>query len=581
MQGGFKMGRVLAVLALLATIFVALPANAQDEPDDVGEVCIRVRGRITADLASGELQGRLGSRLSRYPLTGTTTDNGDGTFSQRYVLDVGPFLEVRETPTGSFPLRSGATIFFSSAEVTGGANSGRLAYVGRVNRAGTTARYQVFGRVCGWGPDTVVTNGSVYTVGGGVEEAVAVQDGRIIRVGTEVEILETFIAGSTVDVIDAQGNAVIPAFVDAHSHVWEGAVDVRPSELEDERFAQGVTTVGEPTVIDADIARLRRIAAADDLRLRTRMWVGFNTFCGDVREGAPHLSASVSRDPSAMFGVLGTKIFSDGGACNAPAVSFPYQPGIDPLPPSPQGDLYLSQEALTEVVADADRLGHQVIIHAIGDVGVETAASALADIIDGSGNPSRHRIEHNVLVRPEILDLYVANDIGAVIFGEYNTCLHNEGGWWAQHLAPDQIDWLYPWRAMVDAGVTVGWQADVPSFTRNALHHWYSLASLGQAEAAAEFGGPGPCAAPAELASHALTMAEALEAMTLGSATLMHLDSEIGSIEAGKAADLVILDSDPIGSGAVTTLLDTNVALTMSRGDTVYCDAALVACSAG
>ena len=76
-------------------------------------------------------------------------------------------------------------------------------------------------------------------------------------------------------------------------------------------------------------------------------------------------------------------------------------------------------------------------------------------------------------------------------------------------------------------------------------------------------------------------MAEALEAMTLGSATLMHLDSEIGSIETGKAADLVILDSDPISSGTATTLLDTNVALTMTRGDTVYCDGALVSCPTG
>ena len=581
MRGGLRAGRVLAILALLATVFVTLPASAQDEQDDADEVCIRIRGSITADLTTGELTGRLGSPATRYRVSGTTADNGDGTFTQRYLLDVGPFLEVRETPAGSFTLRRGATLFFSTAEVTAGANSGRLAYVGRINRARTTARYQVFGRICGWGPDTVVTNGTVYTVGGDVEEAVAIQDGRIIRVGTEVEILDTFIAGSTVDVIDAQGNAVIPAFVDAHSHVWEGAVDVRPSELEDERFAQGVTTVGEPTVIDADVARLQRLAAADELRLRTRMWLGFNTFCGDIRPGAPHLGATVSRDPAAMFGVLGTKIFSDGGACNAPAVSFPYQPGIDPLPPSPQGDLYLSEEALAGVIADADRLGHQVIVHAIGDVGVETAASALAQIIDGSGNPSRHRIEHNVLVRPEILDLYVTHDIGAVIFGEYNTCLHNEGGWWAQHLAPDQIDWLYPWRDMVDAGVTIGWQADVPSFTRNALHHWYSLASLGQADASVDFGGPGPCAAPPDLASHALTMAEALEAMTLGSATLMHLDSEIGSIETGKAADLVILDSDPISSGTATTLLDTNVALTMTRGDTVYCDGALVSCPTG
>lgn len=575
MHGGIRAGRVLAVLALLATVFVTLPANAQDEEPRTDQVCIQLRGRITTDIPGGRLTGTLGSRRTPYGVTGTSLANGDGTFTQHYVLDVGPTLTVRETPLVSRPRRDGSRFFISQVEIVAGA-TGRLAYIGTED--GQTARYRVVGRICDWGPDTVITNGTVYTVGAGVAEAVAIQDGRIIRVGTDVEILDTFIAGSSIDVIDAEGGAVIPAFVDAHSHVWEGAVAIPPSELEDERFSQGVTTVGEPTVIEPDIQRLRRIDAAGDLRLRTRMWVGYNTFCGDVRPGDPHLAQPISRDPAAMFGVLGTKIFSDGGACNAPAVSFPYQAGLDPLPPSPQGDLYLAEEDLASVVAQADEAGHQVIIHAIGDVGVDTAASALATVINAGGNPSRHRIEHNVLVRPEVLDLYTTHDIGAVIFGEYNACQHNRGGWWGQHLSPGQEDWLHPWRAMVDAGITVGWQADIPFYSRNSLHQWYSLATMGQADAPPELGGPGPCAPPPELVSHALTMAEALEAMTLGSARLMHLDTEVGTIEPGKAADIVILSADPIGSGTATTLLDASVALTMTRGATVYCDPGAVDC---
>ena len=61
MSGGIRAGRVLAVLALLGTIFVTLPANAQDEPDEQEEVCIRVRGRITTDLTTGELERPIGS----------------------------------------------------------------------------------------------------------------------------------------------------------------------------------------------------------------------------------------------------------------------------------------------------------------------------------------------------------------------------------------------------------------------------------------------------------------------------------------------------------------------------------------
>ena len=62
---------------------------------------------------------------------------------------------------------------------------------------------------------------------------------------------------------------------------------------------------------------------------------------------------------------------------------------------------------------------------------------------------------------------------------------------------------------------------------------------------------------------------KALEAMTLGSARQLHLDSEVGSIEVGKAADLVILSNDPFSTGE-NTLLDASVLWTMTRGQVVH-----------
>ncbi len=537
-----------------------------------------LRGRATTDIATGEISGRLRSRGSAYLMSGASVATGDGTFTQNYVLDVGPFLTAQETQTATIPLRRGGVIFLSTAEITTG-GSGSLSYIGRSD--GTTARYSIFGRVCGWGPDLVLTNGEVHTVSHGIEEAVAVQDGRIIAVGSDVDILDVFIAGSTPEVIDVQGRVVIPAFVDAHSHAWEDRT-ADAVNVEAERFEQGVTTQGEPTTKLADIAALQALADTGDLNLRTRTWTAYNDVCNVVLPGdpAPHLATTVSRDPGDRFAVLGTKIFADGGVCQAPAISFPYLPGLDdPLPASPQGDLYLTPGEMAAVIATADAAGHQVIIHAIGDVGVATAVDALGQVIDGNGNPNRHRIDHNTLVRPELFAEYLEHDIGAVAFGEYRTCRHNAGGWWGQHLDPANIDWLYPWRDMVDAGITLGWQADAPYFTANSMHQWHALASLGQAEEDPAFSGPGPCTASADLASHGLGVTDALAAMTLGSATLLHLDTEVGSIEVGKAADLVIIDENPFGQGP-DALLNASVMWTMTRGHVVYCDpaAALGSC---
>jgi predicted amidohydrolase YtcJ len=65
--------------------------------------------------------------------------------------------------------------------------------------------------------DLVVHHAQIYTVNESfaVAEAMAVQDGKIVAVGTNDEILKTYQADS---VVDAKGAAVYPGFVDAHAH---------------------------------------------------------------------------------------------------------------------------------------------------------------------------------------------------------------------------------------------------------------------------------------------------------------------------------------------------------------------------
>ena len=65
--------------------------------------------------------------------------------------------------------------------------------------------------------DLVVHHAQIYTVNEkfAVAEAMAVQDGKIVAVGTNDDILKTYQADS---VVDAKGAAVYPGFVDAHAH---------------------------------------------------------------------------------------------------------------------------------------------------------------------------------------------------------------------------------------------------------------------------------------------------------------------------------------------------------------------------
>jgi predicted amidohydrolase YtcJ len=75
--------------------------------------------------------------------------------------------------------------------------------------------------------DRIFTNAEVHTLAGPGEppggpgdethEAVAVRDGRIVRVGSEYEV--RFLEGVGTDVVDCEGGVLLPGFVDAHTHV--------------------------------------------------------------------------------------------------------------------------------------------------------------------------------------------------------------------------------------------------------------------------------------------------------------------------------------------------------------------------
>lgn len=66
--------------------------------------------------------------------------------------------------------------------------------------------------------ELILTNGHVYTVEDGKPwaEAVAIKDGRILAVGTSVEIAR--LKGAKTNVVDLHGRFLMPAFGDAHAH---------------------------------------------------------------------------------------------------------------------------------------------------------------------------------------------------------------------------------------------------------------------------------------------------------------------------------------------------------------------------
>ena len=206
-------------------------------------------------------------------------------------------------------------------------------------------------------------------------------------------------------------------------------------------------------------------------------------------------------------------------------------------------------------------------IHAIGDRALDVVLQAYTDFLHGV-NPRHHRIEHNAVLRPDQLALYTQAGAVATLLAPFQTCVAIGDPSRFRYLAPESHQtWERPWRDLLDANPNVhfAWHADMPIFTTDVFQHLYGFVTRNQV---AEDGTI--CQAPDWLARNALTVDEALQLMTVGAAYALQREAEVGSLAAGKLADLIILSENPQAISS-TELKDLKVLMTMVGGEVVYC----------
>ncbi|MBV6823396.1 amidohydrolase [Pseudomonas sp. PD9R] len=84
--------------------------------------------------------------------------------------------------------------------------------------------------------DLILHNGKVFTAeqGKGLQQAVAVEDGKVVKVGSDAEVLALKEAGT--QVIDLQGKVLMPGLIDTHSHAVFGGVKLKSADLETQKL---------------------------------------------------------------------------------------------------------------------------------------------------------------------------------------------------------------------------------------------------------------------------------------------------------------------------------------------------------
>lgn len=261
------------------------------------------------------------------------------------------------------------------------------------------------------------------------------------------------------------------------------------------------------------------------------------------------------------------KIFLDGvptesrtGAMVEPYVAHAAEPR-GPGGPGDRGLLQVPQDKLNAAVAEFDRQGLEVKMHAAGDGATRAAADAIA--FARAANPSggqRHEIAHNTFITAA--DMPRAKALGFI--WEFSPYL-----WWptpitavdiARAVGPERMKRLWPIREGLASGALVITGSDWPVVP--SVNPWLAIETMVSRQAPGATG-------PVQGGDEAITRAQALAIFTRnGAAALGRLDRG-GTLEPGKLGDMIVVDRDPL-TAPLGTLHETKVLETWIEGEKVW-----------
>ena len=220
------------------------------------------------------------------------------------------------------------------------------------------------------------------------------------------------------------------------------------------------------------------------------------------------------------------KFWLDGGmSARTAALSEPYAGSAD------KGSLSERLDYYRTAVPACHSAGWQLALHAIGDAAIDVAlelVEAATRLHPRAG--ARPRIEHCGLVRPDQLERLARSGAIAVVQPEF---LHKFGEDYSAIVGPERSSWLYRGRSLLDHGVVLAGSSDRPVTGGSPLTSVSFMVT--RRSAAGQHVG----------AAEAMSVHESLYAYTTAAAYACQAEHEVGSLAAGKQADLVVLDADP------------------------------------
>jgi predicted amidohydrolase YtcJ len=306
-----------------------------------------------------------------------------------------------------------------------------------------------------------------------------------------------------------------------------------------------------------------------NMRLRLYLYLNYNHSCGDVF-GTWYEAFAPRVEHARKVVVNGVKIMAERSVCEGqgvrPVFSHELLKHFTQLGNNlyENSQLHLSLDELTAVIRRANDYGYQVAIHAIGDFGIETSLTAITLANNGTANKYRHMILHNYFIRDDMLVRYALANIVALV--EPTSPCHANS--YVERVGEPNRRIFKRWRDLVDTGIHVGLNSDWPFFGLSGLDPMRKLYAVVTGKNGFEVFEPDePCEPPVE--DQTISVLQGLKMMTIEAAYALHIEKRLGSIKAGKIADLVVLSDNPfdVGPDDIKTI---EVLMTMIDGKILF-----------
>ena len=356
--------------------------------------------------------------------------------------------------------------------------------------------------------------------------------------GGEVEVINGKLTGILIDNATGLVYSKIPPATRAQ---------LKDALLDAEKncFAAGLTTIDDCGLDYKDALLIDTLQKSGELKMRLFVMLS------DAKHNYDFLFAN-GKIKTDRLNVRAFKLFADGALGSRGACLL--QPYSDK--PGWSGFLLSSRAHFDSMANIIHEHGFQMCTHAIGDSANRVMLDIYAKYLGGK-NDLRWRIEHSQIVNENDFHLFGDNNIVPSVQPTHAT---SDMYWAGDRLGKERLKNAYANKKLMKQNGWIPLGTDFPVEDISPIKTFYAAVTRQDAKGF-PVGGFQP--------ENALTREETLRGMTIWAAKANFEENEKGSLEKGKLADFVLLDSD-LMTAPDNEILKTKVLMTFVNGEKVY-----------